>query len=364
VITIDVKGKVVKVAVSGFGTVGRAFIRLLIDVGFNTVKRCTGAEISIVGIVDSRGAVIKESGFTYSELSEILKLSRSAVSTYPTYGKPGATTLDVIDVTQPDVVIEITPANYVTGEPGLRHIEAALSRGIHVVTSNKAPLALRFRYLINLAKKHGALLRYSATVMAGTPVLDLLGHTLWVQGIKLIKGILNGTTNYILTSMFVERRSFEEALKVAQERGFAEADPSLDVDGWDPAAKLVILVNTLLGTDYRVHDVERISLREVSKLDVEELKSKGKVVKYLASAALEKSGVKELCVKPTVVSCDDPLASVDWEYNAVLIETGIGNRVFLKGIGAGGLPTASTILSDLVQVLLGNWYPCLGGDDE
>ncbi len=359
-ITIDVKGRV-KVVISGFGTVGRALTKLLIDKGFDLVKRATSAEVSIVGVVDSKGAVIKESGFTCNELFELLKLPRGTVSTYHTYGRPGATTIDVIDLVQPDILIEVTPANYVTGNPALKHIEVALCRGIHVVTSNKAPLALKFSYLINLAKRHSSLIRYSATVMAGTPVLDLLGHTLWVQSIKSIKGILNGTTNYILTSMFIERRSFEEALKIAQERGFAEADPSLDVDGWDPAAKLVILVNTLLGTDYRIHDVERISLREVSKLDVEELRSKSKVVKYLASAVLEGEEVKELCVKPSLVSCDDILASVNWEYNAVLIETGIGNRVFLRGIGAGGLPTASTILSDLVQVLLGNWYPCLGG---
>lgn len=341
------QGRTLRLLISGFGTVGRSLARII------PLKRSflekLGVDLKVVGIVDSKGAAIKDSGFNMRELIKLTTIPRGCVSQLSSYGRPDLSTIEALSEASPDVLVELTPSNYQTGEPGTSHVIEALKHDIHVVLANKAPLALKFKELLAMAKYHGVMIKYSATVMAGTPVLDMLIYGLLPQGLRRIRGILNGTTNYLLSRM-EEGISFEGALKEAQKMGIAEADPSLDIDGWDIAAKLVILVNTIIGGGYTIHDVKRIPLHPIVNQLMEEAKLKGKTVRYFGMAVLKNNEVVELSVEPQIISLDDPFSAVKGTYNALLLETSIDNKIFIKGKGAGGMETASVILGDLIKM--------------
>jgi len=338
-----------RVLISGFGTVGRSLVRLLLDKKDLLSRR--DYELSVVGVVDSKGCALKEGGFSLRELQAMLELPRSGVSTFERYGYPGYTTVDALEALTPDILVEVTPSEYSLYSPALRHVEKALELGVHVVLANKAPLALMFRDIMMKAKKRDLQVKYKATVMAGTPVLDMIIYGLNVQAVCEVRGILNGTTNYILTLMHSKNMGFKEALRIAQEMGIAEADPSLDIEGWDPAAKLVILVNTITGGNLTVYDVEREPLWPGIESLMKSINMENAVIKYLCFAKIEDGKAEVLKVKPVALAPDDPLASVHKTYNGLLIRTEPDNEIFVRGKGAGGEETAFAILSDILQIV-------------
>ncbi|MGI6643180.1 MAG: hypothetical protein ACOX3V_04175 [Bacillota bacterium] len=193
----------------------------------------------------------------------------------------------------PGIVVEATPTNLTTGEPGLSHIAAALERGFSAITLAKGPLVVDFHGLLRLAAENGAGLRYSGAVAAALPTVDTAMYCLAGMEITEIEGVLNGTTNYILNSM-AGGRSYADALKEAQAMGVAEADPSLDVEGFDSAAKLLIIANTVWGTRFRLQDVRRQGITHLSGQDVMESASSGTPVRLVARARL---------VELDVISC-------------------------------------------------------------
>lgn len=232
-----------RILLVGFGNVGRSFTKLIAIKG-KAIEERYNVKLCIVGIIDSSGAVIKEDGFTSYELLKLCELPRSTVSTYEPYGVGGANVKDVYSKVIPDTHIEATPSNYESGEPGLSNILHALKHGVNVVSCNKAPFVLKYKEIMELALRKNVHVRFKATVMAGTPLIDLL-MSLKGYEVELVEGILNGTTNFILTEMHENLIPYEDALKKAQVLGIAEANPDLDVKGWDPAAKLVIISNVL-----------------------------------------------------------------------------------------------------------------------
>ncbi|RLF17276.1 MAG: homoserine dehydrogenase [Thermoprotei archaeon] len=337
----------VKLVISGFGNVGRALTRLILNKKEEVARRY-GIIPTVLAVIDSRGAAVNINGFSDEELMKLLNTPRGGVSKVEYYGKPGLTTIEVLNEVDADMLVEATPTDYVTGAPGVENTFFAIDRGIHVVLANKAPLALRFREVMKKARAKNVMIGYKATVMAGTPLVDMLRYGLIAQRVRKIEGILNGSTNYILTEMHKHRITLEEAMRRAQELGILEADPTLDIDGWDPAAKIVIVVNTIFNANYTVNDVERISLREVSLNDIEKALSRGGVVKYLAIASVHDEEIM-MSVKPILIDKTHELAHVNGTYNGVLIETDV-NRIFLSGKGAGPKETASVMLSDIIQI--------------
>ncbi len=296
----------------GFGGVGRTYAELLYE----------KTRLELCAVFDSGGGVGSKDGFTRSEVTRLLNAPRGAV-TKSGVGKP--VTLDeALDMCQ--VVVDVSPPNYETGEPALSLYKKAMSRGLAVVTANKAPLALAFQEVA------GPRLLYKATVMAGTPLIDLL-KGLPPQKVIRVRGILNGSTNYVMTRVYKDGIAFEKAVEEAKELGILEPDPRLDLEGLDPAAKLVIVANTL-GRPLTLRDVVRKPLAPL-----------GPITRYLATLDLEDA---KASVEPARLPPDDPL-HVDYTMNSIEITTEV-NTILVKGKGAGRKETAYALLNDTLRL--------------
>ncbi|MEM1613265.1 MAG: homoserine dehydrogenase [Desulfurococcaceae archaeon] len=330
--------------VVGFGSVGRSLVKIVAYRGRAIANRYS-LTLRVVGVVDSKGMAFKAGGFEEHELLKLCELPRSGVSLFKPYARDYVDLEELYSETQPDVHVELTPSNYETGEPGLSNILRALSRGVHVVTANKAPIALHYGELMSLARNRRTALKFGATVMGGTPFIETLSH-MKIHEIEHVEGILNATTNYILTEMHKNLVDFEEALKRAKAIGVAEADPSLDIEGVDAAAKLTI-ISHVVGRSVKMSDVERESLTTVKLKDVVEALRHGHVLKYVASLDLENG---KAFVKVLRVPRENLLATVDGTLNCVRVKTSVSDLV-LVGKGGGGPETAYTVLNDVLSVI-------------
>lgn len=320
-----------RIALIGYGNVARGLIDLL-RTRRETLVNEFGFRPTITAIVARRGAAINPAGI---EPGDEIRLDRLGV------------TFDQA-IEHADVVCEVTPTDARTGGAGLFHCRAALAAGKHVVTANKGPLVVAYRELAQLARDCNVHFRYEGTVMGGTPVMVLGLETLKVAGIRQVRGIVNGTTNFILTQMEAGE-SYEAVLKRAQELGYAEADPTADVEGWDAAAKAAILANTLMGADLRIDDVQRTGITGITSDMILSAGRGGKRYKLIASVRREGDSVVA-AVTPTQVPFTDPLAQVGGGMNALTFDLEAIGSVTLFGAGAGGKATGFALLADLLAI--------------
>ncbi len=233
--------------------------------------------------------------------------------------------------------------------PAYQCIKEALKSGKNVVTANKALLAQHGVELTKLAEEHKVQLRYEASVAGGIPVLQAIRDSLSANVINSIIGIVNGTTNYILTRMTQEGSTFEDALQAAQEQGYAEADPTADIEGFDAAHKLTLLASLGFKTEVSFQKVYREGIDKISPLDIEYAKELGYVIKLLAIARCL-NGRIEMRVHPTMIPAGHPLAAVNDAYNAVYVKGNAVGELMFYGKGAGALPTASAVMGDVINV--------------
>jgi len=240
------------------------------------------------------------------------------------------------------LVIEVTPTNIVHGQPGLGHMEAALSSGKHVVTSNKGPLVVSYSHLKKLAEDNGVMLKFEATAGGTMPLISLVERTLVGNSISGIRGIFNGTCNYILTRMTEEGIPYTHALSEAQDLGIAEADPSYDVEGVDTAGKVVILANSLFNMDVKYSDVDVTGITGVTPEALALAKKKGYAIKLIGD-------VPALTVRPTLVPLGSPIA-VSGTLNSAAIYTDLSGTITVTGLGAGSIETASALLTDVISI--------------
>ncbi len=255
-----------------------------------------------------------------------------------------------------DVVVELIGGS---GEPALSLVRASLAAGKPVVTANKALLAHHGAALAALSEKHGVMLAFEAAVAGGIPVIKALREGLAANRIRSIAGILNGTCNYILTTMSERGREFGDVLAEAQKLGYAEADPSFDIDGIDAAHKLAILAALAFGRPVALNDVHIEGIRHISALDQAFAKELGYRIKLLGIARATDAGV-ESRVHPCMIPANAPLARVDGVYNAVVAEGDFVGRLMLEGRGAGAGPTASAVVADLIDLARGRATPVWG----
>ena len=323
----------------GFGGVGQSLAKLLESRSEDLYARY-GLKPKIVGVFDSGGSAVDSSGLDLSRLIEIKKKS-GTIKNYSNSNnhKSG---LDLISNVEADVLVEATASNYKDAEPGMSHITNAMKHGLHVISVNKGPLAIAFPSLMELATYNQVMLRFSGTVGGGTPILDYAKYSLRGERISSFSGILNGTTNYILTKM-ANGMSFDEALADAKGKGYVEADESLDLDGLDAAAKLVILANWIMDLKVTMPDINRTGIRNVSSDEIKNAASKNCAVKLIASCD------KDLVVSPKEISREDPLC-VNGTLNAISFTSEHSGTQTIIGRGAGGIETASSILRDLIDI--------------
>lgn len=329
-----------RVILIGFGNLGRGLARALLMK--SDYLRSAGLIPKVVAAVDERGAVFDRDGL---DLHRVLSAAekRGTVAACPG-GKYGMNAVQVMDEVEADVVYELTPTNIKTGEPGLTHIKEAMKRKRHVITSNKGPLVVAFRELESMAKKCGVEFRYSASVGGAVPVIGLARKLLAANRITEIRGVLNGTTNYILSRMTSEEVPFEIVLREAQEMGAAEKDPSLDIKGIDTACKLTILANAILGVDATLKDVRITGIERISLEAIRLAKKAGKTIKLIGVARRDR-----LEVGPRLVSFGHPLA-VGGTLNAVTFELDLAREIAISGYGAGPQETSSSLLNDLIDI--------------
>ncbi len=326
----------------GFGNVGRSFAEI-VNQRADQLKKTYGITPQVVAIADRGGAIVHDDGVDLGEALSIRK-SADSVAAHTTLGQRGKSALAVIESVDADVLLELTTTVIPDGEPGLTHIESALKKGLHVVTTNKGPLATAMPALLELAQYQGVHLKFSGAVGGGTPILSFAKESLVGEKIESIEGILNGTTNYILTRMFEAGITIEEALKEAFEAGYAEADPSYDINGLDTAAKLVILCNWIMGRNVSIRDVDMEGISNVTVQDVEKAKRLGKAIKLLG-----RINGSVMSVGPSPVPLDNPLC-VKGALNAILFRTELAGDIILTGRGAGGKETASAVLRDIIDI--------------
>ena len=271
----------------------------------------------------------------------MLKKKYSSVKKYADT-KNSISGIEIINDLEAEVLIETTESNYKDAEPGMTHIVNAMKRGMHVISVNKGPLALAFPSLMEIAAYNQVLFRFSGTVGGGTPILDFAKNSLRGERIVSFYGILNGTTNYILTNM-TNGMSFNDALDDAKQRGYVEADESLDLDGLDAAAKLVILANWIMGMKVVISDIKRTGIRKIDSADIKRAAEKNSAIKLIASCN------KELTVAPKEIPTVDPLC-VSGTLNAISFTSEHSGTQTIIGRGAGGIETASSILRDLIDI--------------
>lgn len=322
----------------GFGVVGQNLAKLLLS-RREDLYALYGMKPRIVAAVDSKGSALSTSGLDLQKLLDVKK-TKGTIGKYDNDRKKTAE--EIIESVDAEVVVELGPTDLKTGEPGTSNITTAIKNGKNVITTNKGPLALSLPSLIELAEYNNVVLRFSGTVGGGTPVLEFAKRCLKGDRITSFRGILNGTTNYILTQMETGL-TFTDALADAKKNGYAEADPSLDVDGYDAAAKLVIMANWIMNMKVTMKDVDFTGIRKVTLDEMKEALKGKKAIKLIASCN------KELIVKPTEVSKNDPLC-VNGTLNAVTFSSEYSGKQTIIGRGAGGIETASAVLRDLIEI--------------
>ncbi len=314
----------IKVGLIGFGTVGSGVVKIIRQNG-DVIKERLGTDLELKKIVDLDITTPRP-----------VKVEKSILSTNID---------DIMEDPEIDIVIELIGGI----EPAKTFILKSLEKGKHVVTANKALLAHHGNEIFEAAAKNGVDVGFEASVGGGIPLIRSIREGLVAEDIQVIYGILNGTANYILTRMTTDGASFSEALKEAQEKGYAEADPTLDIEGHDTAHKLAIMCALSFGGKIEFDKVHIEGITDIDQKDIQFASEFGYKIKLLAIGA-ETNGKIDMRVHPTMIPKDHVLSSVDGAYNAVFINGNAVGNIMLYGLGAGMMPTGSAVISDIVDM--------------
>lgn len=341
--------KISRVALVGVGNIGRGFLRILAEKG-PWLAQYLGIQFRVVTAVDSSGAAISSDGLDPRDLLR-LKESHQGVAALERYGHPGLSALEALPQSGADLVVELSPTSLKHGEPGLSVITWSLGHGLDVVTANKGPLVLAYPKLIGLAASHGRQLLFSGAVAGGLPTVNIGRRDLIAAHIQRVEGIFNTTTNYILCRMEESGLTFDEALREAQQAGVAEADPTLDVDGWDATNKLIIVANSVLGIPATLQDVAVQGIRGITREQLLTASQQGKAIKLLATAEPDGDSYK-LTVRPTELPLNHPLARLSRWQMGVVYTSDINGTIIAIIEEEGTLATAGAVVRDAVNILI------------
>jgi homoserine dehydrogenase len=338
--------KLYKLAIIGFGNVGQGLTKILSD-KYELLNERFGVDIRIVAVCDLyKGSVADPDGLDPEILLSSIELEGDLKSLDAKY--TGWNAKEMIANSGADILVELAYTDLKTGEPALSHVKQALNNGMHVSMTNKGPVALAFPELRDIAKQNNVQIGIEGTVMSGTPSINLGNEMLLAAGITKIQGIFNGTTNYILGEMEAGL-DYQVALTQAQALGYAEADPTGDVDGHDAAAKVVILGNLFMDLALTLPDVDCTGISLISAEDVAKASVQNKHWKLIGTVAKTETGFTA-SVKPEMVSKNHPLASISGATNAITYSTDVLGDITLIGPGAGRLETGYAVIEDILAI--------------
>ncbi|MGA2505009.1 MAG: homoserine dehydrogenase [Anaerolineales bacterium] len=335
-----------RLALLGFGNVGRAFARLLLRKE-SELKEKYDLTFRVTGITTGRnGSAIDPDG---PDLEQALALVEGGKSLSPLTKKPVIDPLDFVRSVPADVLFENSPVNVATGQPAIEALRAALELGMHAITANKGPVVHAYRELTDLAQSKGRKFYFESTVMDGAPIFSLFRSALPAANLTSFRGILNSTSNLILGRMEAGG-TFDDAVQYCQEIGLAETDPSGDVDGWDAAVKVAALVTVLMGVPFKPHQVDRTGIRGITAKMVAEAKSQGKRWKLVCSAEKVGNEVKG-CVAPELVSTASTLYNVEGSSSIVEFHTDTLSSLAIVEGNPGPETTAYGLLADFINAV-------------
>ncbi|ATG75505.1 homoserine dehydrogenase [Zobellella denitrificans] len=337
------------VAILGFGVVGQGLAEILHDKAAS-LREGLGFDARIVAVSDlMKGSLYHPHGLDIPELLKAVRTTGS-LDSYP--DEPGLVrgrdSFDTIRESNADTVVELTYTDGKTGQPAIDHCRLAFECKKNVVMSNKGPVSLAYESLARMAEAHGVRWGFEGTVMSGTPALRMPLVALSGNDISEVRGILNGTTNFMLTRM-AEGVGYDDALAEAQAKGYAEADPTSDVEGYDAQYKTAILANVVMGIPLKREDILCRGIRDISPEDIARASREGKIWKLLARCRRE-GGSVQASVGPVAIPLTDPLAGVGGALNAITYECDLAGPITLIGPGAGKTETGYSILIDLINI--------------
>ncbi|MBW8009948.1 MAG: homoserine dehydrogenase [Chloroflexi bacterium] len=331
----------------GFGNVGQALAQLLHrkQAELESQHNITFTITTIV--TGSHGAALNNDGL---DMEKALSIAQAGGSLAELSASPApADTLELIRTCRADVLFENSPVNYQTGQPGLDHLRTALESGMYAITANKGPVVHGFRELTDLAEKNNVRFFFESTVMDGAPIFSLFRETLPSAKLHAFRGVLNSTTNLILSQM-EDGASFDEAVSHAQAIGIAETDPSGDVDGWDTAVKLCALVTVLMDFPITTDQVDREGIRGITPQKIAQAKSEGKRWKLVCSAKLDGQSVLAR-VAPEMVGPDSALFTIDGTTSIVEFETDTLPSLSVIQGNPSPVTTAYGLLADFINAV-------------
>lgn len=317
-------GNKVRIGLLGFGNVGTGTYKAL-QMNRKAIEDRTGTDFQIVKIL------VKD-----INKKRDIDVSKDLLTRIPD---------KLLEDPSIDIIVELLGGI----RPATELMLKAMQNGKHVVTANKAALAVNFDILNKAADDNNVLLRYEASVGGGIPIINALTGALRSNEITEIMGILNGTTNYILTQMTDFGLEYNDVLKAAQEKGFAEADPTSDVEGIDAANKLSILISLVFGSRIAPEDIPTTGITGISREDIARAANTGHKIKLIATAK-KTDGQLTYSVKPELIPVSHPLSGVGNEFNAIYIKGNAAGELMFYGRGAGPLPTGSAVLSDIIDI--------------
>lgn len=324
-----------KVAIAGFGGVGRATADLLLS-RRERYRQVYGVDVRLVAVCGSRAGLADANGLQANQLDAL---------------QAGLSGADFVMASGADVLIEAGPSDFRSGEPGLAYLRTALSAGQDCIVISKGALVHSGRQLRELAQASGAMLKLSGAAAAALPTLDLLDHSLAGCKVLAIEGILNATTNYLLDAMSTQGLGFDAALREAQAGGFAEADPRNDTEGWDTACKLLLLANFGLGADLTMDDLVVEGIQSVTAERIEAWREKGLVPKLIGSLT-RADGAIRASVGIKTYPLSDPFAHVSGKSKAIRISSDAMGETLAIGCGVEPIATAAAALKDLEHILM------------
>lgn len=318
---------IVRIGLMGFGTIGQGTYRV-IEMNHDTIMRNTGLDLIITKILVRDSKKSRASGES--------SLPKELFTENPD---------ELFEDCEIDIVVELLGGI----EPATTYMLKAMEHGKHVVTANKAALAANYDALHEAAARNKVQLRYEASVGGGIPIINALSTSLKGNEFLEMMGILNGTTNYILTQMTDFGLDYQDVLKVAQEKGFAEPDPTADVEGLDVANKLSILISLVFGERVAPESIPTEGITKITNDDIERASRSGHRIKLIASAK-RTEGQLTYSVKPTLIQESHPLAGVNNEFNALFVKGNAVDQLMFYGRGAGPLPTGSAVVGDIIEI--------------
>lgn len=340
--------KSVKIILTGCGGVGKEFLQLIADRG-KEIEEKYKLKLVVSAAVDYRGAAItdSETGLPVTTLVDFLKQGNE-VQTFSSHARSGMTGIDVITTLNADVLVEATPTNLIDGGIGKEHIFSSIDKGMEIVSANKGPFVLFYEQVFKKARKKGCGLHISAATAAALPTLDVGLTCLAGTRVCSAEGILNGTTNYILSQMQNNGTGYAAALKEAQKLGIAETDPSYDVEGKDTANKIILIANQVFNKTLGLDDITVEGITKVTPDEIKKATKNDQVIKLIGSAKIT-DGKVSLKVAPTVLDRNHPLASIDGSQKAITYDTDTMGSITVLGGKSSPVGAAAALLKDLIN---------------